>query len=93
MKSRTLGVRHRPVRLLVLMIVVAGVVGSVLSHFLAGAFPSGPVRDFFFKALSVGVPAFSVNLGFLVFTFGVAFSISTFAVILVGLAIYLWFKF
>lgn len=93
MKARTLGVRHRPVGLLVLMVTVASVAGSVLSYFLAGAFPAGPVRDFFFKALSVGVPAFSVNLGFMTFTFGLAFSVTTFAVILVGLAVYLWFKF
>jgi hypothetical protein len=78
--------------LLVLSIAVAGIVGSVLSYFLAGLFPTGPVRDFFFKALDIGIPTFKVSLGFLAFTFGLTFSISTFAVLLVGLAIYIWYK-
>lgn len=93
MRSRPLRVGGRSVGLLVFGIVVAGIVGSVVSHFLAGAFPAGPVRDFFFKSLDIGVPAFSVNLGFAKFTFGLAFSVSTFAVMLVLLALYLWYKF
>jgi len=93
MKVRGFGVRSRSTGLLVLLVLVAGVLGSVLSHFLGGVFPSGPVRDFFFKALSIGIPTFTADLGFVSLTFGLAFSITSFAVILIGLAVYIWFKF
>lgn len=83
----------RSVGLLVLAIVVAGVLGSVISHFVAGAFPDGPVRDFFFKSLSVGIPTLTVNLGFASFTFGLSLSVTTAAILLIVLAIYLWYKF
>jgi hypothetical protein len=92
MKVRGPRTGGRSVLLLVLAVAIAGGLGSVVSHFMAGVFPVGPVRDFFFMALSVGVPAFSVSLGFLVFTFGLTFSVTTFAAILVGLAVYLWYK-
>jgi hypothetical protein len=93
MKARGFGVRSRSPGLLVLLVVVAGVLGSVLSHFLGGVFPVGPVRDFFFKSLSIGVPTFTADLGFASLTFGLAFSITSFSVILVGLAVYIWYKF
>jgi len=83
----------RSIGLLLLGVVFAGIAGSVLSYFLAGLFPAGPVRDFFFKSLPVGIPTFTVNLGFAAFTLGLSFSITTAAVLLVGLAIYLWYKF
>ncbi|MFO7675616.1 MAG: hypothetical protein R6X12_04820 [bacterium] len=92
MRPRGTRTGGRSVTLLVLAVLIAGVLGSVVSHFMAGVFPTGPVRDFFFSGLSIGVPAFSVNLGFLVLTFGLTFSITTFVVILVGLAVYLWYK-
>ena len=82
----------RSVGLLVLALAIAGVLGSVVSHFMAGVFPAGPVRNFFFSALNIGVPQFSVDLGFRAFTFGLTFSITAFVVILVGLALYLWYK-
>lgn len=93
MRNRPAQVGGRSVGLLVLAIVVAGVAGSVVSHFLAGAFPAGPVRDFFFKSLDVGVPAFTVGLGFAKLTLGFSFSVTTFAVMLVLLVVYLWYKF
>jgi energy-converting hydrogenase Eha subunit E len=91
---KSLGARTggRSVGLLILAIAIAGVVGSVVSHFMAGVFPDGPVRDFFFRALELGIPAFTVSLGFMTFTFGLAFSITAFSVILVVLAGYLWYK-
>jgi hypothetical protein len=93
MKNRTLHAGGRSVGLLVLGIVVAGVAGSVVSYFMAGLFPHGPVRDFFFKSLPIGIPTFTVNLGFAAFTLGLSFSVTTAAILLVALAIYLWYKF
>jgi len=93
MRTRTPAAGGRSVGLLVLAVLVAGVSGSVVSYFLAGLFPVGPVRDFFFKALPVGVPTLTVNLGFATFTLGVSLSVTTVAVLLVALAVYLWYKF
>ncbi len=93
MRTRTPAAGGRSVGLLVLAVFVAGVSGSVVSYFLAGLFPSGPVRDFFFKALPIGVPNLTVNLGFATFTVGVSLSVTTVAVLLVALAAYLWYKF
>jgi hypothetical protein len=93
MNSRPLRAGGRSVGLLVLAVIIAGVVGSVTSFFMAGVFPHGPVRDFFFKSLSIGIPTFTVNLGFVMFTLGLSFSVTTVAVILVALAVYLWYKF
>ncbi|MFO7638717.1 MAG: hypothetical protein R6X14_05410 [bacterium] len=92
MKPHGTRVGGRSVGLLALAIIVAGLLGSVVSNFMARAFPAGPVRDFFFAGLNIGVPTFSVNLGFLALTFGLTFSITTFVVVLVGLAVYLWYK-
>jgi hypothetical protein len=93
MNSRPLHVGGRSIGLLVLAVVVAGIVGSVVSYFMAGVFPHGPVRDFFFKSLAIGIPTFTLNLGFLTMTFGLSFAVTTVAVLLVVLAIYLWYKF
>lgn len=83
----------RSIGLLVLAVIVAGVSGSVVSHFMAGAFPAGPVRDFFFKSLGVGIPTVAVDLGFAAVTFGLSISVTTVAVLLMLLAVYLWYKF
>ncbi len=83
----------RSIGLLVLAILVAAVCGSVISYYLAGLFPPGPVKDFFFKALKFGVPSFVMDLGFATVNFGVSFAITTFVVILVMLAVYIWFRF
>ena len=60
---------------------------------MAGVFPHGPVRDFFFKSLAVGIPTVVLNLGVATLTFGLSFAVTTVAVLLVVLAIYLWYKF
>lgn len=93
MKSRTVRAGGRSIGLLILAVVVAGISGSIISHFLSGLFPSGPVRDFFFKSAQVGVPTFTITLGFATITFGCSFSITTFAAILILFAIYLWYRF
>jgi presenilin-like A22 family membrane protease len=93
MNSRPLRAGGRSIGLLVLAILVAGIVGSVVSYFMAGVFPHGPVRDFFFKSLGIGIPTFTVSLGFATLTFGLSFAVTTVAVLLVALAVYLWYKF
>jgi len=93
MRNTLLRAGGRSIGLLVLAIIIAGIVGSVISHFLSGVFPPGPVRDFFFKSLEVGIPTFTVSLGFATFTLGLSFAVTTVAVLSVVLAVYLWYKF
>jgi hypothetical protein len=93
LNSRPFHAGGRSVGLLVLSVIVAGIVGSVVSYFMAGVFPHGPVRDFFFKSLAIGIPTFTLNLGFATLTFGLSFAVTTVAALLVVLAIYLWYKF
>jgi uncharacterized membrane protein len=93
LNSRPLHAGGRSVGLLVLAVVVAGIVGSVVSYLMAGVFPHGPVRDFFFKSLAIGIPTFTLNLGFATLTLGLSFAVTTVAVLLVVLAVYLWYKF
>ncbi len=93
MKSRGTRTGGRSIGLLVIALVVAGIAGCILSYFLSGLFPAGPVRDFFFKSVQVGVPTFTLNLGFASITFGISFAVTTFVVVLLILAIYLWFRF
>ncbi|MGQ9707417.1 MAG: DUF4321 domain-containing protein [bacterium] len=93
MRNRMIRAGGRSIGLLIIAIVIAGVVGGTLSYFLAGLFPSGPVRDFFFKSVQVGIPTLVLNLGFATFTFGFSFAITSFAVMLLILAVYLWYRF
>ncbi|MEO0009940.1 MAG: DUF4321 domain-containing protein [candidate division WOR-3 bacterium] len=93
MKKRTMAAGGRSVGLLIVAIVVAAVSGSVISYFVAGVFPLGPVRDFFFKAVQFGVRELVLNLGFATVSFGLSFYITTFTVLLVVLAVYLWYRF
>ena len=93
LNSRPLHAGGRSVGLLVLAVIVAGIVGSVVSYFMSGVFPAGPVRDFFFKSLAIGIPTFTLSLGFASLTFGLSFAVTTVAVLLVVLAVYLWYKF
>ena len=44
-------IARRNVGITILVIILGAIIGSVLSHFLSGLFPAGPVKDFFFKAL------------------------------------------
>jgi hypothetical protein len=83
----------RSIGLLVITIVVAAVSGSVISFFLSGIFPAGPVKDFFFKALEFGVRTVVLNLGFATLSFGLSFAITFFTIMLVLLGIYLWYRF
>lgn len=92
MKPRPPRLGGRSLGLLILAIVVAGVAGSAASFYLAGTFPPGPVRDFFFKSLDFGIRQLNAELGFVSATFGLSLAISTFTVVLIALAVYLWYK-
>jgi hypothetical protein len=80
---------RRNVGTIIVATVVGAILGSALSYFLGGLFPQGPVRDFFFKALRIGIPNLALNLGFLSLSFGLSLSITTFTVIVVILFLYL----
>jgi hypothetical protein len=92
MKNRPLRAGGRSIPLLLLAVVVAGISGSVLSYFLGGLFPPGPVRSFFFGFAHVGTPNLALDLEFVKVGFSLQFSISTFAVLLIAVAVYLWYR-
>lgn len=73
-------------------IIIGGIIGSALSYLLAGAFPKGPVKNFFFSALKVGFSTVQVNLGFFTFSLGLSINITLLTVIFIFLAIYLLHK-
>lgn len=80
--------KRRP-GMVILAIIFGGVSGSVLSFFLKELFPEGPVRQFFFQSVEIGLPASTLKLGFITLTFGLSFAITTFTVLLIILFIYL----
>jgi uncharacterized membrane protein (UPF0182 family) len=84
---------RRSTGMVILFIVVSALVGSVLSYILAGMFPSGPVHNLLFKVFSLGIPQFTLDIGFLTFTLGLTLSITGLTILCVILAIVLMFKF
>ncbi len=82
----------RSIGLLVLAVIVAGVLGSALSYVMSSVFPAGPVKSFFFAAKEIGVGPVELDLAFIRLTLGVALSVNVLAVVLVALAVYLWYK-
>jgi hypothetical protein len=77
---------------IILGLIIGGIVGSALSYLLSGAFPKGPVKNFFFSALKVGFDTINVNVGFFSFTLGLSINITLLTVIFIFLAIYLLYK-
>ncbi|KPK68812.1 hypothetical protein AMJ87_11400 [candidate division WOR_3 bacterium SM23_60] len=77
---------------IILGLVIGGIVGSALSYLLSGAFPKGPVKNFFFSALKVGFDTVNVNVGFFSFSIGLSINITLLTVIFIFLAIYLLYK-
>jgi len=73
-------------------IIIGGIIGSALSYLLAGLFPRGPVKNFFFSALKVGFSTTQVNLGFFNFSIGLSINVTLLAIIFIFLTIYLFFK-
>lgn len=74
---------------LILLAVLAGsVFGAVLSSFLGGLFPPGPVRSFFFQGYGFGFSPVELKLGFIALTVGLTFDITTFTVLLVALLVW-----
>jgi hypothetical protein len=93
MRSLTPRAGGRSIGLLVLAVLIAGVLGSALSYILSSVFPVGPVREFFFAAKPVAVGPFDLDLVFIRLTLGVALSVNVLAIVLVALAVYVWYKF
>lgn len=77
---------------IILGLIIGGIVGSALSYLLSGAFPKGPVKNFFFSALKVGFDTINVNVGFFSFSIGLSINITLLTVIFIFLAIYLLYK-
>ncbi len=73
-------------------IIIGGIIGSALSYLLAGFFPKGPVKNFFFSALKVGFSTVQVNLGFFSFSIGLSINVTLLAIIFIFLTMYLFFK-
>ncbi|MEO0094744.1 MAG: hypothetical protein ABIL40_04265 [candidate division WOR-3 bacterium] len=77
---------------IILGIIIGGIIGSALSHFLGSLFPPGPVKGFFFNALKIGFSTVHINLGFLALSFGLFFNITVLTIVFVFLMIYLLYK-
>ncbi|MEO0155922.1 MAG: hypothetical protein ABIL70_03370 [candidate division WOR-3 bacterium] len=73
-------------------IIIGGIIGSALSHFLGSLFPPGPVKGFFFNALKIGFSTVHINLGFIALSFGLFFNITILTIVFVFLMIYLLYK-
>ncbi|MCI0472953.1 MAG: DUF4321 domain-containing protein [Ignavibacteria bacterium] len=84
---------RRSTGMVILFIVVSALIGSALSYVLANVFPSGPVYNLLFKVISFGIPQFTLDAGFLVFTLGLTLSITGLTILCVILAIILMIKF
>ncbi|MEO0122378.1 MAG: hypothetical protein ABIL69_00010 [candidate division WOR-3 bacterium] len=77
---------------IILGIIIGGIIGSALSHFLGSLFPPGPVKGFFFNALKIGFSTVHINLGFIALSFGLFFNITVLTIVFVFLMIYLLYK-
>ncbi|MEO0127157.1 MAG: hypothetical protein ABIL39_10055 [candidate division WOR-3 bacterium] len=77
---------------IILGIIIGGIIGSALSHFLGSLFPPGPVKGFFFNALKIGFSTVHINLGFIALSFGLFFNITILTIVFVFLMIYLLYK-
>lgn len=82
----------RNFKTIILGILLGGIIGSALSHFLGDLFPPGPVKSFFFNALKIGFSTVHINLGFIALSIGVFFNITFLTIAFVFLMIYLLYK-
>ncbi len=82
----------RNFKTIILGILIGGIIGSALSHFLGSIFPPGPVKSFFFNALKIGFSTVHINLGFIALSLGLFINITILTVVFVFLMIYLLYK-
>ena len=77
----------------VFIIILGAIVGSGIGHVLGIILPQGAVKTVFLKALSVGIPTFTLNLAIINLTFGLTLNINLVTVIFIVLLAYLlrWF--
>lgn len=85
--------RRRNPWIFVFIIVLGAIVGSAVGHILGIVLPQGAVKTVFLKALTVGIPTFTLNLAILKLTFGFVLHINLVTVIFIILLAYLlrWF--
>jgi len=77
---------------IILGIIIGGIIGSALSYLLAGAFPRGPVKNFFFSALKVGFSPVEVDPRIFTFSFGLAINITLLTIVFIFVSMYLLHK-
>lgn len=85
--------RRRNPWIFVFIIVLGAIVGSAVGHILGIVLPQGAVKTVFLKALTVGIPTFTLNLAIIKLTFGFVLNINLVTVIFIILLAYLlrWF--
>jgi hypothetical protein len=83
---------RRSIGIVILMIIVGAIIGSGLAYALAGIFPTGPVQKLLFQVFEIGIKQFTLNLGFLTFTFGINLAITGLTVLFVILALIILYR-
>jgi hypothetical protein len=88
-----MALRRRNPWIFVFIIVLGAIVGSAIGHILGIVLPQGAVKTVFLKALTVGIPTFTLNLAILNLTLGFMVHINLVTVIFIVLLAYLlrWF--
>ncbi len=77
----------------VFIIILGAIVGSTVGHILGIVLPQGAAKTVFLKALTVGIPTFTLNLAIVKLTFGFVLHINLVTVIFIILLAYIlrWF--
>jgi len=83
---------RRSIGMVILMIIVGAVIGSGLAYALSGIFPSGPVHKLLLQVFQIGVPQFTLNLGFITLIFGVNLAITGLTVLFIIVALILLYR-
>jgi membrane protein YqaA with SNARE-associated domain len=73
----------------VFIIILGAIVGTTIGHILGIVLPPGAVKTVFLKAITVGIPTFTLNLAIINCTFGLMLNINLVTVIFIILLAYL----
>ena len=79
---------------LLLFIFLGAIIGSALAELIGLLIPAGVVRQFFTRSATIGFDPFTLNLGFISFTFGFKFILNVIGVVGIAFAAYLlrWYR-